>query len=198
MNKKLTDYEQRKILTQWLDENDIEFDDKQFNRTLKNFNDIMFDPENAEMSKMRQESALTAVAFHVKEGMSNEKIFMLNTSYKHLNYFDFFLSEGESQKIIAALKQYDIPIDILRGVKKTLPMDKDNITFEKINKKGQKVKDIVRLTQTIVKEPNISPYIGEFIIEYKGKIIYEFNKDFSKGETYVDFMQRSYEKKDTV
>lgn len=199
MSKILTKYEQKKYLTQFLEENGIEFTDKQYNRILKNYNKIMIDPTNANAPKSTQISALTAVAYDVMiQGLSDDKIFIDNTSYKHLSYFDNFLMEGESKNILNILKTYDIPPDVLQGVRLNLPMDGDNIIFERINKNGEKVKDSVKLTQVIVKEQGISPYIGEFIIEYKGKIIYNFRQDFRGQASYLNFIERSELNKNKV
>ena len=200
MYKKLTDYEKRKILTEFLEQNGIDFTDKEYKRILRLYDDIMVDPINANKTKAGQESALTAIAIDVKVRniTSDEKIFIENTSYKHISYFDIFLAEGEADNILKILKEYNIPPDVLRGVRLNLPMEGDNISFERENKNGKKVKDNVKLTQTIIKDQNSSPYIGEFVIEYKGKIIYKFAQDFKGQASYLNFIERSEQDKDKV
>lgn len=199
MPKLLTKYEQKKYLTQFLEENGLDFTNEQYDRILENYDRIMVDPENAKASKSTQISGLTAVAIDVMiRGISDDDIFIENTSYKHLSYFDNFLAKGESKNILDVLQQYNIPPDVLRGVRLNLPMDGDNVPFERINKNGKITKGNVKITQVIVKEPNESPYIGEFIIEYKGKIIYRFKQEFKGQLNYVNFIERSELNKDKV
>ena len=42
---------------------------------------------------------------------------------KHMSYYDTFLEEGAGNDIQRALNKYGVPLDVLRGVRKTLDMN---------------------------------------------------------------------------
>ena len=94
---------------------------------------------------------------------TSEFVFRMHSDNKHMSYFDYFLQEGESGKILDILAEHKIPTDVLKGVHK-------NQNFDASYPNGVNVK------QEVESISGDSPVIVGFTISLNGKVIYEWTK----------------------
>lgn len=173
--KILSDYEIKKRLSYFLDENGItNWDTEQTSKLVTLFKRVMNDEININMSAADQESMITSLAYGMSKGEKEPLLYREHTSYKHINYFDVFMQKGESDNVLDVLAKYKIPPSVLRGVRIHLPLDGDKVFFT--NKNGKK--DFVELIQKLSKGENGSPVIEYFEIKYHDKPIYKFENVF--------------------
>lgn len=107
-----------------------------------------------------EETEMYKVSNKYSKKQSFRRIFNEHGDNSHLSYFDNFLEEGESVKIIKSLTKIGKSSNVLRGIKKLQDYDA-NI-------------DGVSIHQKVGTNELGSRYIEEFSISYKGRTIYEF------------------------
>lgn len=128
--------------------------------------------ENLNSSKTQKQQISLIDSICTELGQKDERgfpstpdfVFRMHSDNKHMSYFDYFLQEGESEKILNVLYEYNIPTDILRGVHKNQKFDKE------YPENGVRV---VQETESIYGD---SPVIVRFSISKDGKTIYEWTK----------------------
>lgn len=102
---------------------------------------------------------------------SYDRIFGAYGDNSHLNYFDVFLNEGETNKVLKALVDNKLSSEILRGIKKGQKFDNEANGIDK-----------PRVIQEVSTIGDDSPYVSYFAIIYQGKTIYEY----SGGKIYKE------------
>ena len=110
-----------------------------------------------------------AIAERVKVGMSPLDIKEDIADVMGMSYYDNFLGRGEKTKILSALKEHGIPIDVLSVVTKEIASREWNIPNGKI-------------IQHIESDNGRSPHIVYFAIIVNNEVIYEFGKQ--RYDTY--------------
>lgn len=164
---KLSNAEVNRILAEFAENNpDKELTENQIQTTIDLFNRLMNENVNKNKNLAEQESFVTDIAIGLTIGETPEFIFRQHSDNKHLNYFDIFLAEGETDKILKALEENSIPTDVLRGLKRNEDFD---VTIGN-----------VRIFQKVAYDENGSISIEKFEIYKDGKLIYEwipYNED---------------------
>lgn len=116
-----------------------------------------------------QLSLYTRIMWDLSTGLSEEQVFRQLSDNSHLNYFDFFLKQGESEKIVKALHENGLTTEVLKGIKKGI-----SIVSEV---------DGVRIAQRYEKpDPDSTPVMVEFSIYKDGELIYSFGENNEKQE----------------
>ena len=87
---------------------------------------------------------------------------------QHLDYYDKFLEQGESTRIANALRRKGIPLDVLRNVKKGLPMNGEPTQI--VGADGDV--HTVQVYQSIEKGDDGSPNIDGFRIDVDGETVH--------------------------
>ena len=161
---KLSNAEVNRILTEFVENNpDRELTENQIQTIIDLFNRLMNENINKNKNLAEQESLITDIAIGLTikpEGETPEFIFRQHSDNKHLNYFDMFLANGETDKILKALAEHNIPTDVLRGLKRNQDFD------AKIGN--------VRIFQKVAYDENGSISIEKFEIYKDGELIYEW------------------------
>lgn len=182
---KLNENEVNFIINKFIEENSgiIEITENQIFETKELFNSLMNEKVNSQKTKLEQESLISDILIGYSYGEKKDFMFRQHSDNKHMNYFDIFLSEGESKKIQSALYKNGIPTDILKGIKKNIPFD---IT-----------KDGIQIIQEISDNGEGSPTISKFEIYSDGKLIYKWTQDLEYEEDdYIDYDY--YEKEEKI
>lgn len=102
--------------------------------------------------------------FAVKE--TERRIFTDNSDNKHMAYYDQWIGEGEADRILDLLAEYDLSSDVLRGIQL-----KDHDPFI------SPINPDIEIRQTIRNDGDTSLEVEQFQIYYKGKLIYDFSQD---------------------
>lgn len=134
------------------------------------FYDLMKEKQNASKDLPTQEALLAEIARKLVIGEKPESIFRQHGDNKHLNYFDVFLEEGESGRILERLNDYGISSNVLKGIKKNVPFD---TTI-----------DGVRVVQEMSNGEDTSPTVERFAIYKDGKLIYVW---YPKSTYFSDY-----------
>lgn len=130
--------------------------------------ELMKEHKNINKDKDTQISLIDEIMHKMYNKETPESIFRQHGDNSHMSYYDVFLEAGESDKILEALHNNDIPTDVLRGVKKNIPFDST-------------IGD-VRIVQEVERTDDSSPIISAFEI-YKGdRLVYEWKR--SKDYVY--------------
>lgn len=172
---KLSTLKVNQILTKFAEERpQIELTENQIEDTQILYDRLMNEKVNQTKNAWEQESLITDIATGLAMGETPELIFREHADNKHLSYFDNFLGEGESEKILQIFNDNEISTDILKGLKKNVP---DNYTI-----------DGVHVIQVISDDPNESPHIIDFEIYKNGKLIYKWtpNKPWEEIDEEYD------------
>lgn len=183
---KLSNAEINRILAEFAENNpDKELTENQIQTTIDLFNRLMNENVNKNKNLAEQESFVTDIAIGLTikpKGETPEFIFRQHSDIRHLNYFDIFLTEGETDKILKALEKHSIPTEVLRGLKRN---EDFNVTIGN-----------VRIFQKVAYDENGSISIEKFEIYKDGELIYEWipynedeydydDMDFKSDEDYV-------------
>lgn len=156
---KLSNLKIEQILTQFADENpQIELTESQIADTKILYDRLMNEKINQTKNEWEQEALITDIAIGLAMGESPDFIFRQHSDSKHLNYFDVFLEDGETDRVLRALEKHGISTDVLKGIKKNVDFD---VTTGN-----------VRVVQTMSDEEDTSPTIDSFEIYKDGKLIY--------------------------
>ena len=150
---KLSNMQINAILTEFANNNpQIELTENQIQTTIDLFNRLMNENVNKNKNLWEQEALVTDIAIGLTikpKGETPEFIFRQHSDNKHLDFFDTFLAPGETKKIEEMLKEYNLPSDILKGLKPNQEIDlvkkyeknkieiKGNITFSPDGEKEQ-------------------------------------------------------------
>lgn len=170
---KLSNLKVNQILTQFVDENpNIELTESQIQDTIDLFDRLMNEKVNQSKNLWEQEALVTDIAIGYSIGEQTDFIFRQHADNKHLNYFDIFLEHGEADKIKKVLSEYNIPTDVLKGIKKNVAFD---VTI-----------DNVRVVQTMSDGEDTSPTIEDFEIYKDGERIYKWKPDLLLDEIDED------------
>lgn len=137
------------------------------------FNTSMKNDLNKNKTLEEQGALVTAIFTAVIRKEKDYVILQQHSENRHLDYFDNFLADGETQRVVDAFKENNIPPDVLRGVRKTEDLN---------NQRVKGFKDLI-LNQKVERTEDGSYIVVEFTIDYKGKRIYSFNR----GEDFKDF-----------
>ena len=168
--------------------------------TINGYDDIVDIVEklietNSEVSKYHEEevrSLVSGVAFDISKGGNKDDVFASNYGMRGYSYYNNFLGTGELGKIFEALKENDLPVDVLSIV--TKGSQPDTFVHPKLD---------LKITQVVEKVKGSSPIIVYFAIIYNGKTIYSFGDDdmsdrgFTRldGESDYDYYGRMFAKK---
>lgn len=151
-------------------------------KTYTTYKKLMSENRNVNKTNDEQESLISAII--IGRNTPNEKgdveswdrIFIEHSDAKHLTYFDNFLKEGETEKVINALKRNGLSTDVLKGVRKDQAIDTT------IN--GVTVK------QEVEEDDDGYKYVSYFEIIYEGKSIYKYDADgFTRTYNYEDILE---------
>ena len=150
---KLSNMQINEILTEFANNNpQIELTENQIQTTVDLFNRLMNEKVNKNKNLWEQEALVTDIAIGLTlkpKGETPDFIFRQHSDNKHLDFFDTFLAYGETKKIEEMLKEYNLPSDILKGLKPNQEIDfvkkydknvieiKGNITFSPDGEKEQ-------------------------------------------------------------
>lgn len=137
------------------------------------FYELMKEKQNASKDLPTQEALLAEIARKLAIGEKPESVFRQHGDNKHLNYFDVFLEEGESGKILERLNDYGISSDVLKGIKKNVPFD---VTI-----------DGVRVVQEMSNGEDTSPTIERFEIYKDGSLVYFWSPKTVSVNIYDDY-----------
>lgn len=147
-------------------------------KTYTTYKQLMYEKVNINKTIEEQEDLITAIIIgrNTLNGKGEvetwNRIFTEHSDLKHLSYFDNFLREGETDKIIAALKKHGLSTEVLRGVKAN-----QNITT---------TIDGVTVHQEVGIDDEGYKYVSYFSIKYNGKTIYEYDSEDIIPEARTD------------
>ena len=100
--------------------------------------------------------------------LSADRAFEASTTANHLEYFDNFLSKGETDAVLKALYDNKISTNVLKGLR---PSHDYSATFTTEDGRSGAIQ------QKVEKPDGDSPLISSLYIEVDGKIIYSFDKN---------------------
>ena len=184
--ERLNRYDIYKEITSLLDANPTM--DADANEIIEVYERLLNEPNIKAYNKSQHISVIHDIFYGLNRGETKEEIFRAQGSTtKHLNYFDNFLGYGESDKVTEILSLYNLPTDILKGVKPYKPQ-----SFKSpINKD-------VEIDQLWTDgNDGSSPVPVYFDIYYQGKLIYHWDRnpinDYSVKEyTFDDYIDMAY------
>ena len=132
------------------------------------FDKLMNERSNITKNEWEQEALITDIATGCAYGESADLIFREHSDNKHMSFFDNFLEEGEANKISKILSEYELPTEVLRGVKPNI-----DINFER-----SFGNDTVEIKGRINPSPDGESEQDDFFeIWLNGKRIYEWNRN---------------------
>lgn len=134
------------------------------------FFNLMKEKVNSKKDIEMQKSMVSDIVIGLSRGEKSKDFERRYGDNRHLEYFNTVLEEGAAGQIIEALRNNNLPTDILKGVRRDTPYNE----FVK-GYKG------VRVIQEIEKVEGTSPFVSYFAIEKDGNIIYEWKP----SERYV-------------
>lgn len=179
MNK-LNNLEAYQIVNNMLNRNDMQIDENTKNRIVDIYSSLMNNETNKYKSLEIQKSMIEDIVYSKIKNEDERFIFQRYSDVKHLEYLDTFAGVGETQKLLDALREEKIPIDILKGIKYKLDMS------------GEKVGNGVEITQTFT--PDSPPELERFEVKYKGQTIYSFEgkieEQFKFDKSLLDEQQQ--------
>ena len=169
---KLNNVEAYQIVNNMLNRNDMQIDENTKNRIVDIYDSLMNNETNKYKSLEIQKSMIEDIVYSKIKNEDERFIFQRYSDVKHLEYLDTFAGAGESQKLLDALREEKIPVDVLKGIKYKLNMNKE------------KVGNGVEITQTFT--PDSPPELESFEVKYNGETIYIFEgeKDILSNSTY--------------
>lgn len=157
---KLNNIEAYQIVNNMLTRNDMQIDESIKNRIVDIYSSLMNNETNKSKSLEMQKSMIEDIVYSKIKNEDERFIFQRYSDVKHLEYLDTFAGVGETQKLLDALREEKLPVDILKGIKYKLEMS------------GEKVGSGVEITQTFNEDS--PPELERFEVKYKGKTIYSF------------------------
>ena len=171
------------VLKQIQDDNpELVFTQEQFNKTINTYYRVANEQVNRNKTPEEQESMLSYIYISFQNNEQQERIYNHFSDNKHMDYFDTFLEEGLSEKILEVLDKYKLPSSVLKGIRKNQPYygnspENPDVYVEQITNK-----DIDPNTDESIK-------VVEFNIYYKKKLIFYW--DIKNGaDTGYDFEER--------
>ena len=170
--EKLNNVEAYQVVNNMLSRNDMQIDESTKNRIVDIYDSLMNNETNKYKSLEIQKSMIEDIVYSKIKNEDERFIFQRYSDVKHLEYLDTFAGAGESQKLLDALREEKIPVDVLKGIKYKLNMNKE------------KVGNGVEITQTFT--PDSPPELESFEVKYNGETIYIFEgeKDILSNSTY--------------
>lgn len=157
---KLNNVEAYQIVNNMLNRNDMQIDEGIKNIIVDIYSSLMNNETNKSKSLEMQKSMIEDIVYSKIKNEDERFIFQRYSDVKHLEYLDTFAGVGETQKLLDALREQKIPVDVLKGIKYKLEMS------------GEKVGSGVEITQTFNEDS--PPELERFEVKYKGKTIYSF------------------------
>ena len=173
---KLNNVEAYQVVNNMLSRNDMQIDESIKNRIVDIYDSLMNNETNKYKSLEIQKSMIEDIVYSKIKNEDERFIFQRYSDVKHLEYLDTFAGAGESQKLLDALREEKIPVDVLKGIKYKLNMNKE------------KVGNGVEITQTFT--PDSPPELESFEVKYNGETIYIFEgekdilSNFSSSDPY--------------
>lgn len=147
------------------------------------------------LSNLEQQTLVQNILydFAVSKDLTEEKEKIRHSDVYHLEVYNVFLEEGQSDKITDVLHNFDISTEALKGVKFT-----STDTYEVPLSNGQKFEVYVQ-----TENQDGSPVVLEFDMILNGEYIYKwnrklgsyFNKDIDKEEYIISKYKSKYEGK---
>lgn len=128
-------------------------------------------------NKNQQYSLLDDIVSGNELGETEQELFRHHGSQKHLNYFDNFLADGQSDAIVDAIHRYGGSADVLRGVKpyKSQQFKAPSDPRFEIYQEWTKGDD------------GSSPVLLFFEVRFNGQVIYRFTPDVGgRGITPIE------------
>lgn len=180
---KLSKYKVNKIVNDFIDSNSdiLEINKWQIEETKKMYNSLMNEEVNISKTLKEQESLITDILIGFAKGEDRNYLFRSHSDNKHLNFFDTFLGEGETGKILETLEKAKLPTSILRGVRAKQDIDlKFNIDGKNVEIQGW-----------ISPSPDGEQEQNDFFrIKVNGKLIYvwsrELDDDFNINDIFLE------------
>lgn len=165
---KYNNLEALRIIDGMLERNGINFNFNTKNRIIEIYNSLMNNETNKNKSLEMQSSMIEDIVYSKLKNEEERFIFQRYSDVKHLEYLDTFAGSGETQKLLDILREKNISVDVLKGIKYALPMN---------NEKDKSNKD-VEISQTF--SPDSPPELENFEVKYKGETIYSFDGKISE------------------
>lgn len=162
-NKKLTEQFVRQQLSEWA-QDDYPLTVYQEEQAHDMFYQLMNEKQNSSKTLLVQEALLAEIARKLSYGETPEGVFRQHSDNRHMNYFDVFLEDGQSTKILEALEIHGIPTDVLKGIKKGVPF--------------HVIKDGVEVEQRLDDGDDGTPHVDYFEIKVNGETIYKWTPEF--------------------
>lgn len=162
-NKKLTEQFVEEQLAEWAQE-DYPLTVYQEQQAKEMFYKLMNEKQNSSKTLLVQEALLAEIARKLSYGETPDGVFRQHSDNRHMNYFDVFLEDGQSTKILEALEINGIPTDVLKGIKKGVPF--------------HVIKDGVEVEQRLDDGDDGTPHVDYFEIKVDGKTIYKWTPTY--------------------
>lgn len=131
------------------------------------FYSLMKENVNKNLSYKNQISLLHGVIESYSNGDTFYEAFNFRSDNKHMQGYDYFLKEGEGQKILEVLNSYGFGADVLKGVSLGVP-------FGDGKGNGQSIGNGLSVKEEIESPDGESPYVSVFEIRYNNEIIYQW------------------------
>ena len=151
------------------EEFESEFINKFLYKIEDNYIKLMSEEKRSGYSELEQRAIITKLADqYTYSDATPDKVMSSFSDVKHFEYFDAFLQQGESDKIISSLVENGIPLDVLLGIRKGQSYE----SGEDLEKKYG-----VKITQEVERDNDTgSLIISKFEITKDGEKIYSWDK----------------------
>lgn len=137
------------------------------------FDRVILEESNRNKTLKQQDSLVTFISEGIANGETYEFAVREKSDNKHMNYFDVFLRQGESDKVEEALIKHNLPTNALRGLKPNSP--------------ANQTVDGVKIVQVVSEDELGSITIESLTIEYNGEVIYSYKRESTFGDVLGDY-----------
>ena len=151
---------------------------KDYPEIKRAYNILMDSPANKNLSELEQRSLVDGLAWNIsKNKVSTGEAILSSSNVKHINYFDNFLGQGESDAVMNALSDYGINPDVLKIVGAGVSLDNAHAGS------GVTITQLFDETESLI--------LREFTIKLNGEIIYSYTK--KRDLSNIDYESMGYE-----